>query len=462
MHRTNRIGAAISTIVLLLAMPTHSLDAWLGPENVFVVASRTHPDSTRLAKAYCKLRSIPATNYYEMDWKSDRIAAMIPTCRDQILRPILREIETRGLARQIDCVTYSSGFPYLIDFRSEVSNSDKYAKGSLTSMTYLYRRVLAARGDYGQPVTNRYAATEPRAFHSRTLWQSGDDSSRYLLSTMLAYTDGRGNSADEAMRYLLRSAAADGIHYPGTVFFMRNGDVRSTTRDGKFAEVAAQTRYAGVEVQVAEGIIPQGEHNIAGLTMGAAKFDLNSAGLTILPGAIWDNLTSYGGMLKPNAPQTPLTDAMRYGAGGASGTVVEPYAIAHKFPDPNLHRHYAAGCSLAEAFYLSVLSPYQLLVVGDPLCNPWARALSVSLTPLPTDTQQPNHRHYRVSTPHRFDVARIYIDGLLIDEREYTDVVTIEVSSLRPGRHELRVVVQLRDAVESTGRAVTYFHTPSK
>ena len=26
------------------------------------------------------------------------------------------------------------------------------------------------------------------------------------------------------------------------------------------------------------------------------------------------------------------------------------------------------GCTLAEAFYQSVLAPYQLLVVGDPLC----------------------------------------------------------------------------------------------
>ena len=37
----------------------------------------------------------------------------------------------------------------------------------------------------------------------------------------------------------------------------------------------------------------------------------------------------------------------------------------------NLFAYYAAGMSLAESFYLAVESPYQLLIVGDPLCRPY-------------------------------------------------------------------------------------------
>ena len=44
-----------------------------------------------------------------------------------------------------------------------------------------------------------------------------------------------------------------------------------------------------------------------------------------------------------------------------------------------LHVHYASGCTLAEAYYQSVFGPYQLLVVGDPLCRPWARIPVVSI-----------------------------------------------------------------------------------
>ena len=44
-----------------------------------------------------------------------------------------------------------------------------------------------------------------------------------------------------------------------------------------------------------------------------------------------------------------------------------------------IHVHYARGCSLAEAFYQSVCGPYQLLIVGDPLCRPWANIPQVSV-----------------------------------------------------------------------------------
>ena len=62
-----------------------------------------------------------------------------------------------------------------------------------------------------------------------------------------------------------------------------------------------------------------------------------------------------------------MTDWISAGAAGTSGTVTEPYAMQQKFPMPFIHVHYAKGCSLAEAFYQSLMGPYQLLVLGDPL-----------------------------------------------------------------------------------------------
>src|SRR5207244_12887107 len=65
-------------------------------------------------------------------------------------------------------------------------------------------------------------------------------SQRYWLSTMLAVTRGRGNTVEEVLRYLRRSAAADGTRPRGTIYFMWSKDVRSTTRDQCFVSVAAQ------------------------------------------------------------------------------------------------------------------------------------------------------------------------------------------------------------------------------
>ncbi len=118
------------------------------------------------------------------------------------------------------------------------------------------------------------------------------------------------------------------------------------------------------------------------MMLGVADFSWKDAFSTILPGAICDNLTSCGGMLADGSSQTPLTELLRYGAAGSSGTVVEPFAMMQKFPTPQIHVHYARGCSLAEAFYQSVSCPFQLLIVGDPLCRPWAKIPQLELVGL--------------------------------------------------------------------------------
>jgi hypothetical protein len=65
---------------------------------------------------------------------------------------------------------------------------------------------------------------------------------------------------------------------------------------------------------------------------GIADFDWPASGSTVVPGAICENLTSFGGIFTPAAGQTPLSEFLRAGAAGSSGTVIEPYAIQAKFP----------------------------------------------------------------------------------------------------------------------------------
>ena len=195
---------------------------------------------------------------------------------------------------------------------------------------------------------------------------------RYLLSTMLAVTSGRGNSVSEALDTLRRSVAADGTRPTGTIFYMQrpDKDARTEARREGFASAVAALRSLGVRAEIQKATLPHGRHDVMGLMTGTAHFKWQFSSNTILPGAICENLTSLGGYLRPGRDQTPLTHLLRYGAAGSSGTVTEPYAIPEKFPHPFLHVHYARGCSLAEAFYQSVHGPYQLLIVGDPFCRP--------------------------------------------------------------------------------------------
>jgi len=92
-----------------------------------------------------------------------------------------------------------------------------------------------------------------------------------------------------------------------------------------------------------------------------------------VPGAVADNLTSYGGyILDPNG-QTTLLSFLEAGACASYGTVVEPCNYTYKFPNPMVYFYQTRGFCLAEAYYQSLANPYEGLMVGEPLSAPFAR-----------------------------------------------------------------------------------------
>ncbi len=190
------------------------------------------------------------------------------------------------------------------------------------------------------------------AFDASTGWNadgspdSDPTAPRYLLSVVLACTTGRGLSEEEAIQNLRRSARSDGTRPDGTIYFERNGDVRSTTREWAFQNAAKKLQSIGVKAVVEDGVIPNERSDVAGAVVGIADFDWKASQSTILPGAIVEHLTSFGGVMTKGAGQTPMTEFLKHGAA-------------------------------AEAFYQSVTGPYQLLIGGDPLANPWRRSFEI-------------------------------------------------------------------------------------
>ena len=195
----------------------------------------------------------------------------------------------------------------------------------------------------------------------------------YLMSCCLAVVHQRGSTQQQAVDALLRAAKADRT-YPNAEFrFGANGDVRATTRFPNVADALLFLQDAGFRTEVFRSNLSGKPGNVAGLMVGKANVDLNSPPWKLVPGAIAENLTSYGGAFNING-HTKITEFLHAGAAISSGTVVEPYALQFKFPLPIMYGYYAAGMSAIEAYYLSVSSPYQLLIVGDPVCQPFAKA----------------------------------------------------------------------------------------
>lgn len=443
-----------------------------GPENVFLVVNARSWASLAVANHWVRLRGIPHNQVLYLDYPGLPETIGVEAFRQQILVPVLASIDRQGLAGQIDYVVYSSDFPYAVDCQADAGERElpniANPTASLTSLTYLYLLALKKDVNYLGLNSNFYfrrprpgsAELPSQGFRGWYGW-NGDGSlletggMRYFLSTMLAATSGRGNSLGEAVNYLTRSARADGQRPAGAFVFTETGDVRSTTRTPAFEAAVRALRLAGLKGEIVSEPTPSGRPNVLGVTMGTPSFDWGRSQSQFAPGAIADNLTSTGGVLKHAGSQTPLSEFLRYGAAGASGTVVEPYAIAEKFPSPFLHVHYARGATLAEAFYQAVAGPGQLLVVGDPLCRPWAQAPQVELDALApgavvqgTLTLAP--RVAAGGPP--VDRWELFVDGNRVARVGSDEPLRWDSSTAADGHHELSLVAIDAGEIETQGR----------
>jgi hypothetical protein len=212
-----------------------------------------------------------------------------------------------------------------------------------------------------------------------------------------------------------------------------------------------------VAAEIVRGKLVSARDDVQGAMVGTATFDWKASGSRIQPGAICEHFTSFGGVMRKNAGQTPLSEFIRHGAAGASGTVTEPFAIPAKFPNAFLHVHYASGCCLAEAFYQSVSGPYQLLIVGDPLCQPWARipivrveGITSGATVRGTVVLKPIAKN----EPEAIQRFELFVDGMKLQTCHTNETFRLDTTLLPDGYHELRIVAVRSDSIRSTGRAV--------
>jgi uncharacterized protein (TIGR03790 family) len=469
------LRVALAVTVLLAA--TGPALAGGGPENVFLVVNSRGAKSKEVANHYIAIRRIPSCNVFYVAAPVDSFIITGEDFRDKILLPALAEIEKRGLRPQIDYVVYSCEFPCRVDCAKmlNVPNDASATRptASLTGATYLYQFVEQGDANLRQLNTNfycmagEYGSQATRAFRSKYQWRPGgarvaQGGLSYMLSAQLGCVADYGSSVDQIKSYLSRAAAADGTRPAGTFYYMKNGDVRSTVRDAGYPAAVAELKILGLKAELGAGVVPVNAGPLLGLTTGSTNVRL-TAGTSFAPGALVDNLTSQGAVFAaPRPPQTdpkPQTRVAEYlnqGAGGASGTVIEPLASPPKFPSPVLHVHYARGSSMAEAFYQSVQGPFQLMIMGDPLCQPWAMIPQVTVDGIADGatlagqaTLTPSAKLFGKREVDRFE---LFIDGLAHSTHAANEPIALDTTQLADGHHELRVVAIDATPVETQGR----------
>ena len=315
--------------------------------------------------------------------------------------------------------------------------------------------------------TDRFKYLPTQGFRSRYAWQpngirevKSNSGRKYFISTMLAHTDVRGNTDEEVLKYLKAAIDADGTQPKGTFYFTKTTDVRTRTRERYFGDAIEALAAAGHVGKVVESILPSNKQDVLGCSTGRNVLSWEKSKCKILPGAIVENLTSYGGVLIKGQKQTPLTEFLRYGAAGSSGTTCEPYAIQAKFPHPMIHAHYANGASLGEAFYQSVNGPFQLLIVGDPLCQPFAKPQKFAVKGLEPNQEVKGKVEFEITPTNSKDsIAQfeLFTDGVLRANLAVGRKVSFDSKSLSDGYHEIRIVGVAADRVETRSRVIIPF-----
>ena len=106
---------------------------------------------------------------------------------------------------------------------------------------------------------------------------------------------------------------------------------------------------------------------------------------------------------------------------------------------------------------MSVSGPYQLLIVGDPLCRPWAEKVELQLAGLP-DENEP-FRGTLALTPQSRTASgveaksfELYVDGVRRQTIAAGERFTLDTGKLPAGKHSLTVVSLTGSRIETIGR----------
>lgn len=326
--------------------------------NVIVVVNQNSANSVALGNDYCELRGVPPQNVFRLtgwtggdtNWTPDQFTSFLAN-------PLVNLVTTRGLTNQVEIVLLSMDIPYRV--------TDGYNEDSTTSaLFYGFKTNTGPTGSCSLPdvSSNSYAYSELPF----SLARPNTAATNAFLTMML--TDTNLAAAESTLH---RAVATDHSRPTQLVYLEKTDDA------------ARNVRYAEADNAVFENLVVSNSAvsritsdntsftNLLGFQTGLPAFQLATNGF--VAGAPADNLTSWGGYIFDSYGQTLALDFLEAGATASYGTVVEPCQYLQKFPDPLDYFYELRGFSLVEAYYQSVLNPFEGLMVGEPLCAPFAR-----------------------------------------------------------------------------------------
>lgn len=481
------------TLLAVLALLPHPALAGGGPMNVLVLYNAQSADAEDVARYYADARSIPDAQLCGVSGIDPLTQSMPFEDYASIVQVRLREcLSAVPQSDEIDYIVTVRGLPYRVDVTDGYSASldamvqvdggvdsdgleiagqpQRYTAGnyqaSFTNPAFVDG--TAQDGDFtvSNPYSGSYQSSpsvvrdtkQPKSFHSGSNWQarSVDLTGHFYVVSRLD-----GFDFDDARDLVDRGAAADGT-FPNTeLLCMAAADDARGARDPECEYTSRMLAAAGFNGTWLSPHDPAlSGHTVAGYLTGAADLTAGIAGETYTPGAITDNLTSYGaapqnffcsddGATCPaSESQTSIARYIRAGATGAHGTVNEP--LNNAFPLASSLLFYTFGYNLGESQLFALRYVYwQNQFLGDPLTTPYAERPVVTLSA----TTAPEGQPFTISASHPDGVAeiRVYVDGAYVGGAE-SDTASVGIPGVEGDVHEVIAVAIAQDVgVERTG-----------
>ena len=363
-----------SAVVLATLLAANMVWAGGSGLNVIVVVNQNSTNSLQLGNDYCEQRGVPPQNLLRLtNWSGGAINWSPADFTNCLLHPLLTMVAGRGLTNQAQFVLLSMDIPYRVtDGASDNSTTSSLFYGFKTNGTPVAGIPSCSLPDDS---SNSYAYSELP--FSQAMPDTAATNS--FLAMMLTDTSLAG-----AENTLGRSVTADSSYPTQAVYLAKTDDWARNVRFIEFDNSVFENQVVGNYAVNRIDTDSTAFTNLFGLLTGLAGFSLETN--AFVPGALGDSLTSFGGYILESSGQTPSLAFLEAGASGSYGAVVEPCNWTQKFPDPVDYFYQARGFSVAEAYYQSLLNPFEGLFIGEPLAAPFARPGSPAWSSLTNGT----------------------------------------------------------------------------
>lgn len=448
MAHVNRTTGASLIVFAALSLASSAARAGGSPINVMVVYSADDSEAKKVADHYASARSLPpghlcglagftpAETTIDVARFLTGIQAPLDACLADLPEPdrIDMLVLVRGLPYSVTLPFYAASLQAVIQVGHTKDANGMEVAGqpqSMMSQATIPNPAFPQNAYFNtsdSPIMNQYSgwyalgdtivhrAMQPAGFHRAAV---SNVSGFTFKGNVFIVQSLDGFDYKDATDLVDRAVASDGTMPSAEILCMRGEDDARAARDPECELVTRMLAGAGLPgkfVDPFDGAL-QG-HNVAAYFTGSADTVKNAiAGNTFVPGAITDNLTSYGagvsnffcspdGMTCPaSESQTSIARFVRAGATGTHGTVNEP--LNNVFPNAGAMLLYTFGYSMGESYFYNQRFLYwQNIILGDPLATPYAVRPKVTFS---STSSQPINVPLTIKATHPDGVAAVEV-----------------------------------------------------